>query len=94
MASRASTSAVCFPATSAAVRIRQWTCSAEAACAAAGRRALFKVSDRKAAFGHRLQELVLELLAAIILIAIFLTVTDPETRNDPDVGDSSAPPNF
>ena len=61
--------------TSFAVRLRQYTDPAKAACAAARR----AVSDRKEAFEHRLQEFVLELLAAIVLIAIFMIVTEPET---------------
>ena len=34
------------------------------------------VSSRKEALEHRLQEFVLELLAAIVLIAIFVVATD------------------
>jgi hypothetical protein len=64
------------PATkSFAVRLRQCTDPAKAACAAVRR----AVSDRKEAFENRLQEFVLELLAAIVLIAIFMIVTEPET---------------
>lgn len=37
---------------------------------------------RKEALEHRLQEFVLELLAAIVLIAIFITVTKPEAPAD------------
>ena len=33
---------------------------------------------------HRLQEFVLELLAAIVLIALFMAMTAPETRTDAD----------
>jgi hypothetical protein len=87
-AATSSSSTITFCAASAAIRVRQWTGSAASACAAAGRHIALAVSDRRAALGHRLQEFVLELLAAIVLIAIFLIVTDPATRNDPDVGDS------
>jgi hypothetical protein len=87
-AATSSSSTITFCAASAAIRVRQWTGSAASACAAAGRRIALVVSYRRASLGHRLQEFVLELLAAIVLIAIFLIVTDPATRNDPDVGDS------
>jgi glycerol uptake facilitator-like aquaporin len=40
------------------------------------------VSDRKEALEQRLQEFVLELLAAIVLMAILMIVTDPATRED------------
>ena len=53
-----------------------------AAYASAGRRLRRAVSGRKEALENRLQEFVLELLAAIILMAIFMIVTDPATRQD------------
>lgn len=53
-----------------------------AAYASAGRRLRRAVSDRKEAFEQRLQELVLELLAAVVLMTIFMIVTDPATRED------------
>jgi hypothetical protein len=68
-----------------AVRVRQWAYFTEAACAAAGRRLRRVVSDRKEALENRLQEFVLELLAAIVLIAIFMIATDPATREDAGV---------
>jgi glycerol uptake facilitator-like aquaporin len=37
---------------------------------------------RREALAHRLENFVLELLAAIVLIAIFMIVTDPSTRTD------------
>jgi hypothetical protein len=40
------------------------------------------VSERKESLERRLQEFVLELLAAIVLMAIFMIVTDPATRGD------------
>jgi hypothetical protein len=58
-----------------------------------GRRVGRSVSLRKKAMAHRLENLVLELLAAAILIAIFLIMTDPATRDDPDVGQSDVPSN-
>lgn len=65
-------------------RVRQWVNFADSTCASASRRLHRAVSDRKEALEHQLQEFVLELLAAIVLIAIFLIVTDPATRNDPE----------
>ena len=41
------------------------------------------VSERREALECRLQEFVLELLAAIVLIAIFMVVTDLAAREDP-----------
>ena len=70
-----------------AARVRQWVDFADSTCASAGRRLHRAVSDRKEALEHQLQEFVLELLAAIVLIAIFLIVTDPATRNDPESGE-------
>ena len=49
---------------------------------AVGRRLRRAVSCRKEALKHRLEELVLELLAALVVIAIFMAVTAPETRQD------------
>ncbi|MEZ5833414.1 MAG: hypothetical protein R3D05_19755 [Dongiaceae bacterium] len=46
--------------------------------AAASRHLRRAVSDRKEALLQRLEELVLELLAAIVLIAIFMIVTEPK----------------
>jgi hypothetical protein len=83
----AATTSTSSPATtlfaaSAAVRVRQWADSAEATYASAGQRLRRAVSDRREALEHRLQEFVLELLAAIVLMAIFMIVTDPATRKD------------
>ena len=39
-------------------------------------------SRRREALEHRLQEFVLELLAAIVLIAIIMVATDPATREE------------
>lgn len=76
------------PATpSFAVRLRQCTDPAQAACAAARR----AVSDRKEALEQRLQEFVLELLAAIVLIAIFMIVTETETQADAGEPSSNQP---
>lgn len=77
-----SSPATTFYAAGAAVRVGQWADSAEATCASAARRLRRAVSDRREALGHRLQEFVLELLAAIVLMAIFMVVTDPATRED------------
>jgi glycerol uptake facilitator-like aquaporin len=41
-----------------------------------------EVGRRREALAHRLENFVLELLAAIVLIAIFMIVTDPATPND------------
>jgi hypothetical protein len=62
--------------TSFAVRLRQCTDPAKATCAAVRR----AVSDRK--------EALEQLLAAIVLFAIFMIVTEPETQADP--GDHSS----
>jgi hypothetical protein len=48
-------------------------------CVAGGRRLHRAVSCRREALEHRLQECALELLAAIVLMAIFMIVTQPET---------------
>jgi hypothetical protein len=77
-----SSPAIAWVAAGAAVRVRQWADSAEATYASAGRRLRRAVSGRKEALENRLQEFVLELLAAIILMAIFMIVTDPATRQD------------
>lgn len=66
----------------APVCVRQWATAAGATCAGFGQRLRRAVSDRREALEHRLQEFVLELLAAIVLIAIFMIVTDPATRQD------------
>lgn len=58
-----------------------------------GRRVRRSVSLRKEAIARQLENLVLELLAATILIAIFLILIDPATRDDPDVGQSDVPSN-
>jgi hypothetical protein len=63
------------------VRLRRCTDFVEATCAAAGRRLHSAVSRRKEALMHRLEAFVLELLAAIVLIAIFMIVTGPATRS-------------
>ena len=55
-------------------------CAAGGTVAAAGRRLRRVVSCGNEALTHRLEECVLELLAAIVLIAIFMIVTEPETR--------------
>jgi hypothetical protein len=44
------------------------------------------VTLRREAMARRLENLVLELLAAIVLIAIFLVVSHPETHEHPEVG--------
>jgi hypothetical protein len=80
--SGASSPATAFYAAGAAVRMRQWADSAEATYASAGRRLRRAVSDRREALEHRLQEFVLELLAAIVLMAILMIVTEPATRED------------
>jgi hypothetical protein len=72
-----------------AARVRQWVKFADSTCASASRRLHRAVSDRKGALEHQLQEFVLELLAAVVLIAIFLIMTDPATRNDPTSDESS-----
>ena len=90
MTTGTSSPAITWGAAGAAVRVRQWAYSAEATYASAARRLRRVVSDRKEALEHRLQEFVLELLAAIVLIAIFMIVTDPATRQD-DVGVQSQP---
>jgi hypothetical protein len=41
------------------------------------------VSERREALECRLQEFGLELLAAIVLIATFMVVTEPAAREDP-----------
>jgi hypothetical protein len=64
------------------VRLHRCADLVEATCAATGRRLHGAVSRRKEALMHRLEEFVLELLAAIVLIAIFMIVTDPATRRD------------
>jgi hypothetical protein len=64
------------------VRIRQCADFAEAKCAAAVRLLHRAASRRKEALMHWLQEFFLELLAAFVLIAIFMIVTDPATGND------------
>ena len=86
----ATTTSASSPATSlfaagAAVRARQWAYSAETTFASAGRRLRCVVSERREAIENRLQEFVLELLAAIVLIAIFMIVTDPAAREDAGV---------
>ena len=74
------------PATTwVAAGVRQWAHSAEATYASAGRRLRRVVSERTEILENRLQEFVLELLAAIVLIAIFMIVTDPATREDAGV---------
>ena len=41
-----------------------------------------EVGRRREALAHRLENFVLELIAAIVLIAIFMIVTNPSTRTD------------
>jgi hypothetical protein len=72
--------AIIVPA--APVCARQWATAAGDSCAVFGQRLRRAVSDRREALEHRLQEFVLELLAAIVLIAIFMIVADPATRQD------------
>jgi hypothetical protein len=74
--------ATIFRAIGGAAQIRQCADFVEATCAAAVRHLHRAVSRRKETLKHRLEEFVLELLAAIVLIAIFMIVTDPATRND------------
>jgi len=62
--------------------VRQCADFIEAECAAAVRDLHRAVSRRKEALVQRAQEFVLELLAAIVLIAIFMIATDPATRGD------------
>jgi hypothetical protein len=64
------------------VRIRQCSGLAEANCAAAVRHLHRTVNRWKEALMHWLEEFFLELLAAIVLVAIFMIVTDPATGND------------
>jgi hypothetical protein len=80
--SSTSSPATTFYAAGAAVRVRQWADFAEATCASAARRLRRAVSDRREALEHRLQEFVLELLAAIVLMAIFMVAADPAARED------------
>jgi hypothetical protein len=47
--------------------------------AAAGQRLRRAVSHGNDALTHQLEEFVLELLAVIVLIALFMIVTEPET---------------
>jgi hypothetical protein len=63
-------------ATGPAVWVRQWADFTEATCTAAGSRLRRTVSERREALELRMQEFVLELLAAIVLIAIFMIVTE------------------
>ena len=65
-----------------ALRVCQWGNVAQTASASAGWRLHRAVRGQKEAFERRLQEFVLELLAAIVLIAIFMVLTDPATRSD------------
>jgi hypothetical protein len=52
------------------------------AVAAAGQRLRRAVSYGNEALTYRLEEFVLELLAAIVLIAIVMIVTEPETQEE------------
>jgi hypothetical protein len=65
-------------------RARHFVVFTGVACAVNGRRVKRAASLWKEATASRLENFVLELLAAIVLIAIFLIVTDPATRNDPE----------
>jgi glycerol uptake facilitator-like aquaporin len=87
-AATASISSPAITLLAAAARVRQWVKFAGSTCESASRRLHLAVSDWKEALEHQLQEFVLELLAAIVVIAIILIVTDPATRNDPDAGES------
>ncbi len=71
-------------------RARQFVVSTGVACALAGRRVQRAVAVRKEAIARRLENFVLELLAAIVLIAIFLVVSDFATHEDPEVDQSGA----
>jgi len=63
----------------ATVRVRQWTGFAEVMCAAAGRRLRRAVSYRREALKHRLDKFFLELLAVIVLIAIFMIMAEEQS---------------
>jgi hypothetical protein len=80
--SSTSSPATIFCAAGGTIRIRRCADFAEATCATGVRRLHRAVSRRREALMHRLEEFVLELLAAIVLIAIFMIVTDPATRSD------------
>jgi hypothetical protein len=79
--SSTSSPATIFGAPGGVARVRQCAVIAEATYAA-GRHLRRAVSIRKEALERRLQDFVLELLAAIVLMAIFMIVTDPATRED------------
>ena len=82
----AATTGTSSPATTLfAAGVRQWAYSAEAMYASAGRHLRRVVSDRKEALEQRFQEFVLELLAVIVLMAIFMVVTDPAPRENAGV---------
>ena len=53
-----------------------------AACASAVRHLRRAVSRRKEALVQRMEDVALEMLAAIVLIAIFVIMTEPTARND------------
>jgi hypothetical protein len=72
-------------------RARQFVVFTGIACAVTRRRVQRAVSLWKEATTRRLENFVLELLAAIVLIAIFLIATDPATPDDHDVGRSNLP---
>lgn len=74
--------AISFSAADGAARLCQCADSVRAACAASGLRLRRAVNCWREALEHRLQEFVLELLAAIVLFAIFMIVTEPATREE------------
>lgn len=81
-AARAPSSATILYAAGGIARIRQCVDFTDATCAAAVRHLHRAASRQKEALIQRVQEFVLELLAAIVLIAIFMIATDPATRSD------------
>lgn len=80
-AATASTSSLTatFRATAGAVRMRRCAYAAKDTYTAAGRRLRSAVSSQREALNYQLQEFALELLAMIVLMAIFMAMTAPET---------------
>ena len=74
--------AIIFRAVGGGVRIRQCANFVATACAAAVWHLHRTAIRRKEAWLHRTEAFVLELLAAIVLIAIFVIVKEPTTSND------------
>lgn len=64
------------------IRVRRSINFSDLACASTAQRLHRAVRNRKEAMERRLQDFVLELLAAIVLIAIFMILTDPAARSD------------